>query len=460
MKWFRNGFLIIGLVAGIIILFLPAPVGLSIQGIKALGVSAVCLTLWVTTPIPLAATGLLAIVLLPLVGVLDGPRVFSFFGNSAVFFLLGVFILSGAIIRTGLSKRITLIFLRVFDHSPTTVILGITLTSSFFSLLMPEHAVAAMMFPVVLQIVKSLNLKPGQSTFGKAAFLAMAWGAVVGGTGTYLGGARAPLAAELLKEAYDKDITFVVWAAAAIPVSIIITLVAYATILKFFPSEISDVTSATRYLDSEIKRIGKVTIGELKVSILAVVTIFLWIFAGQYFGLALISIAAAIMVFVLGIAAWNEISDYVNWGVIVMYGGAIALGKALAETNAVEWLAQKILPTESVSTLLFIVLFSGLSKVMTELISNVAAVVILVPLGFGFVASSGVLPEVFVLAVTVPAGLAFCLPVGTPPNAIAYSSGYYSVRDTLYAGLILNIISWIIFLLVVKFYWPCLGLGL
>ena len=211
----------------------------------------------------------------------------EFFGNSAVFFLLGVFILSGAIIRTGLSKRITLLFLRGFDRSPLMVILGIILTSSTFSLFMPCHAVAAMMFPVVLEIARNLNLQPQKSSFGKAAFLALAWGSVIGGTGTYLGGARAPLAAELLKEAFDKDISFVAWAAAAIPVSVLVTFIAYVIIIRFFPSEISDVTSATRYLDSEIRRIGRMTRAELKVAGIAVCATFLWIFAGQYFGLAL-----------------------------------------------------------------------------------------------------------------------------------------------------------------------------
>lgn len=458
MKKIKRGLLFIGLVVGVIIILLPPPDGLSYQGMKALGIGTICLTLWVTTPIPLAATGLLALVLLPLFGVVNEARTLSFFGNSAVFFLMGVFILSGAIIRTGLSKRITLLFLRGFDASPRKVILGITLTSSFFSLLMPCHAVAAMMFPVVLEIVRNLELKPKKSPFGKAAFLAMAWGSVVGGTGTYLGGARAPLAVELLRESYDKDISFILWAAAAIPVSVIVTFIVFGVITRYFPSEIADVTPATRYLDNEIKRFGKMTPGELKVAAIAIVTIILWILGGHFIGLALISISAAILVFVLRVAEWNEISDYVNWGVIVMYGGAIALGKALAETHAVEWLAQNFLPVESVSPLLLIILLSGLSKAITELISNVAAVVVLIPLGFGFVQSTGIPPEVFVLVITVPAGLAFCLPIGTPPNAIAYSSGYYSVSDTIRAGLVLNVISWLIFIIAVKFYWPLLGL--
>jgi sodium-dependent dicarboxylate transporter 2/3/5 len=167
-----------------------------------------------------------------------------------------------------------------------------------------------------------------------------------------------------------------------------------------------------------------------------------------------VSLAAGVMVFALNIARWLDVMDYVNWGVIIMYGGAIALGKALAETKAIDWLAGSLLGTSAVSIFLLIVVLSALSKALTELISNAAAVVILVPFSFGFVSSLNVSPELLVLAITIPAGLAFCLPVGTPPNAIAYASGYFSIRKIIRPALLLSVLSWGIFLLFVKFYWP------
>ncbi len=160
------------------------------------------------------------------------------------------------------------------------------------------------------------------------------------------------------------------------------------------------------------------------------------------------------MVFVLNIAKWVDVIDYVNWGVIIMYGGAIALGKALAETNAINWIAGHILGSSMVTPFLLIIVLSAMAKLVTELVSNAAAVVILVPFSFGFVSSLNINPELLVLAVTVPAGLAFCLPIGTPPNAIAYASGYFTIRNILKPALLINLISWIVFLLFVKFYWP------
>ncbi len=442
------------MILGLVLIFLPPPSGLSEPGIKCLGVATICVTLWIFAPIPLAVTSLAAIILLPALEILDKRLVFSYFGNSAVFFLLGVFIIAGAMMHTGLSKRIALFFLTRFDKSPQFLIFGILLASSMLSLFMPEHAVAAMMFPVVMEIARSLRLEKGKSPLAVALFLAFAWGAVIGGIGTFLGGARAPLAVELLKETFDRDISFTSWAIAATPIAVFLTFIAFSILSWHFKPEIKDITPARRLLQQELDRMGKISINEVKIGLLLLVTIFFWIFGGHRMGLAVISLAAAIMVFLLNIVEWVDIIDYVNWGVIIMYGGAIALGKALAETQAIEWVADQILQTSVISPFLMILTLSALAKVLTELISNAAAVVILVPFSFGFVATHAVSPELLVLGVTIPAGLAFCLPVGTPPNAIAYSSGYFTIRSILKSTLLLSVVSWAVFLLFVKFYWP------
>ena len=444
---------------GLVILISRPPAGLSPAGMKCLGVAVICFSLWILQSIPLAATSLLAIVLLPTFNILGHRQVFSFFGNSAVFFLLGVFILSGAIIRTGLSKRLAFLFMNRFGHSPKGLLFGVLFTSALFALFMPEHAVAAMMFPVVMEIAVTLRLEKGISALGKSLFLALAWGSVRGGIGTYLGGARVPLAVEFLRENYGREINFLSWAAAATPIAVILTVIAYFMLSRFFPSEIRDVSSSRSFLASELRRMGKISLPEIKTAVIMIIAILTWITAGHRVGLAVVSIAAAIAVFVLNIANWKDVADYINWGVIVMYGGAIALGKALYETRAVEWVVSHQLDSLHLSPFLLIVILSGLAMLMTEAISNAAAVVILVPLSYGFVAQSGLSPEILTMAVTIPAGLAFCLPVGTPPNAIAYSSGYYSIRDSLMFGTILKFIAWIVFLIVAKFLWPLIGIG-
>lgn len=452
--------LLAGLSFGTLLLILPPPEGLETAGLRCLGVAVICFSLWVLQSIPLAATSLLAIILLPTFNILGRTQVFSFFGNSAVFFLLGVFILSGAIIRTGLSKRMAFLFIRRFGKSPKGLLFGVTFTSSLFALFMPAHAVAAMMFPVVLEIAAVLRLEKGKSFLGKSLFLALAWGAIVGGIGTYLGGARVPLAVEFLQESYGRRIDFLTWAGAAAPLAVILTFITYLALSKKFPSEVKDVTSAQTFLAIETKRMGSLSWNEIKTAVIVILAVCGWIFAGNHLGLAEISIAAAVAVFILRIAKWNDVSDYINWGVIVMYGGAIALGKALYETQAINWLVKEILGGTHLSPWFLIAFLSILSILITEAISNAAAVVILIPLSFGFVAQTGISPEFFTLIITIPSGLAFCLPVGTPPNAIAFSSGYYNIRDSFGLGLILKGIALCLFLIMARFIWPLLGLGL
>jgi len=456
-KYFKTGFLLLGLLTGLTILVLPPPHGLSPEGMKCLGVAVICFSLWVLQSIPLAATSLLAIILLPTFDILGRTRVFSFFGNSAVFFLLGVFILSGAIIRTGLSKRMAFLFIKKFGKNPKGIVFGITFTSAFFALFMPAHAVAAMLYPVVLEIADALRIEKGKSPLGKTLFLSLAWGAVVGGIGTYLGGARVPLAVEFLRETYGRSIGFLTWAAAATPLAVILTILVFIALIKVFPSEIKDITETRAFLEAEYKNMGKISWDELKTAIIVCAAIVVWITGGNEIGLAVVSIGAAVCIFIFRIAKWNDVADYINWGVIVMYGGAIALGKALYETQAMEWLVTRILGSTHLSPLILIAILSILSITITEAISNAAAVVILVPLSFGFVAQTGISPEIFTLVVTIPSGLAFCLPIGTPPNAIAYSAGYFHVKDSLGLGLIMKAIAWILFILMAQFYWPLLN---
>ncbi|MBN2055315.1 DASS family sodium-coupled anion symporter, partial [bacterium] len=432
--------------------------GLPAEAYRALGIFTLCLYLWVTQIIPLAATGLLAIALVSMIGIMTPARAFSFFGNSAVFFLLGVFLLTAAMIRTGLSKRLTLLFLERFDRSPRFLLLGVLTASAVLALFMPEHAVAAMIFPVVLEVVKALELKPYGSEYGKALFIAMGWGAIIGGVGTFLGGARAPLAVELLANSYGIRISFLQWAVAVMPVVPLMLVPAYFMLSRSFRMDVTDVTRARLFLQNEIRRIGPPSPREYRMGALMLLTIITWVFLGHRVNLATISILAATGLFFLRVVRWHEVEEYVNWGVIVMYGGAIMVGNALTETHAIEWVTTNLLGIGGLSPFGIMIFLIVASILLTEGISNVATVAVMVPLGFGLVESLHISPLLVVLAVTVPAGLPFCLPIGSPPNAIAYSSRFFDVGDVIRRGLFLNLAAVIILILVARFYWPLLGL--
>ncbi len=419
---------------------------------RCLGIFLVCMALWFTNLIPLAATGLLAIALLPILNVMPKEQAFSLFGNSAVFFMLGVFLLAGAMISTGLSKRITLIALHRFDKSPTRLVIGVALSAAFLALWMPEHAVAAMMYPIVVEVIETLQLKKG-SPYAKKLFLALAWGSIIGGVGTVLGGARAPLALSLLHEAHPETrIGFIAWMAAAIPIVIIMTIVAVCTLHWRIPNDISDIKAATRMLDERVRRLGPLSSRERRLAILNVATIAAWIFFGHQIGLAVIAMIAAVLLFALRAADWNAVQGYVNWGVLIMYGGAVALGRAVTDTRAMEWLAGQIIDP-AMPTLVVVMLMATAAIILTEGISNSAAVAILLPIGYSVGEMTGVGPAMMTLTVTVSAGLAFLLPISSPPNAISFSAGHYSVREVIQLGWPMTLAALATIFLVITFWW-------
>jgi sodium-dependent dicarboxylate transporter 2/3/5 len=450
--------LLIGAAVALAVYTMPGQEGLTPEGQRTLAVFFLALTLWLTHILPLASTGLLVVGLLIITRVMEPERAFSNFGNSAVFFLLGVFLLTAAMMRSGLSKRLTLVFLEQFDRSPRFLLLGVLFTCSFLALWMPEHAVAAMIYPVVLETVQCLGLRQGKSSYAKALFLALAWGSIIGGVGTFLGGARAPLAVGLLYESYGIRVGFLEWMIAAIPVVILMTPIAYMVLLAFFKVDVKDVTLAREFLRKEIERIGPMSKVEVKMAVLMVCTVLGWILLGTRYSLATISILASVFIFVLRIARWPDIEEFVNWGVIVMYGGAICLGKALTETDAIKWVVYSYLPIESLSPLVVLGVLVVVSLFLTEGISNAATVAVLVPLGFGLSDTLGINPLTVVLAITIPAGLPFCMPIGSPPNAIAFSSGYYSISEIARRGILLNMVVIFVMILIIHFYWPLLGL--
>jgi len=462
-SFFRSRGRLIALFAGILIFlaiyFFWKPEGLSEEGRKSIAIFALCSIYWVFDVLPLMITGLLAILLFPLLGVLSSQETFSLFGNQAVFFILGAFILSSGLIRSGLSQRIALLFLKSFGRTPVRLVIATLLICAFSSFFITEHAVAAMFFPIIAEICASLRLEPGVSRMGKALFISLAWGCVIGGIATYLGGARGPLALAILSQTTGEEVSFLKYSLCALPAVIFGLIFAGFAILFFFSPEIDSVEPATQLLREKISERGKITRKEISIGIFMAVVVLCWIFLGHKVGLAIIALAGVVLAFAFGFLEWKQVEEDVNWGVFLLYGGAISLGLAMSKTGAMEWLAGRALNLIGDHKLLIAILLSALSLFLTELISNSAVVALLMPVALGISSRVGLDPKTIMLLITIPSGLAFILPIGTPANAIAFSSGYYKVRDTLRAGFFVNLTTLAVFLLFAWLTWRWLGVG-
>ena len=437
---------------------LSPPQGLSVEGYRSLVLFGGTVFFWISGLLPIAVTALLSMVMLPLLGIMDAKKTYSMFGNESVFFILGAFILAAALTGTGISARLARAMLARFGRTPARLALTVFLLSAFLSFIMSEHAVAAMLFPVVTELATALRLEKGKSSFGRLLFMAMAWGCIIGGIATFLGGARAPLAAGLLKEATGLHFSFIEWSTAACMIVLPLLILGFAILVKFFPPDIDDVEVGLKFLNGKRLEMGKISYDEILTALVMAATVACWMFLGEKTGLAAIAILGAAALFTFKVVSWQMIEEYVNWGIILMYGGTIALASALEKTGAAVWVVKQGMGDHAHSPLAVIAVISLVAILVTECISHAAVVAILMPVGMGLCQTTGMDPKVMTLSIALPAGLAYCLPMGTPATAIAYASGYLKSRDIIVAGGVVMVISWLLFMASVVFVWPLIGL--
>lgn len=428
--------------------------GLEPQAQIMIGILIMAALLWITEPIPLAATGLLIIIIQPMLQVRTPSEVFSSFGSNAVFFLIGAFIIAAAIEKHGLHRRIALRFLRYFESNPKYFTLGIMISCAFLSFIMPQHGVAALFLPIIVSILIAMKIVPKQSNFGKISMLSVAYGCSIGSLGTLIGGARNIFTVDILQDA-DITVTFFEWMLYAMPVVLITLPLVWLILHFFFPIEINDISLAKKEVNNQVAKAGPISKNEIVVLSVLLITIFLWILLSSsiYYGLAIVALLGGILVFITRSITWKDVENRVPWGIIILYGGAITLGVGMKETGAGKWIADLIINNVGLNPYLVIFLLIIVTIILTNLMSNIGAVAILVPLGLSIAQSTGLSQLLASMIIALSGGLAFMFVISTPGNAITYSSGYFSTKDLFKAGLTANLICIIIVFLIAVVYW-------
>ncbi|MDX8397753.1 MAG: DASS family sodium-coupled anion symporter [Mariprofundaceae bacterium] len=435
-----------------------APNGLSGEGWQALLVFLLCLILWITQLLPLAITSLLGMALLPILGVMSATDVFALFGNPAVFFILGAFMLVAGVMQSGVSERVALMMLKRVSSSPKKLLCAMLCLPALMACVMPEHAVAALFLPIAWEIVRSLGLNKGH-IYAQAIFFALAWGAIIGGVATLLGGARGPLALALSTELTGQSFSFSQWSMAAFPLVVGVLAVAACLLLRMTSSVSLNLDLVQERFAKRSLELGSLGAKGWMMALLLSGTILAWVLAGHANTLASISLVSVVLMFALRLVEWKAIEQHVSWSVVLMYGGAIAIGKALSDTGAAVWLAQNLIPGD-MTGLALLALLALLTLLFTEGVSNAAAVAIVLPIAIPVGVSAGFDPVAIALTIGIVAGFAFMLPMSTPPNAMIYASGYLRPGSMLGYGAVLSLSALLIFILVATYWWPVIGLSL
>jgi len=435
----------------------PVPDGLTESGWRALVVFGLCLVLWVSQLLPLPVTSMLGLALLPVLGVLPAEDIYSLFGNPAVFFILGAFALAAGIIRSGLSEQMALAVLGGMGSSPRRLLLTVLLLPALMACFMPEHAVVAVMLPIIWSVVRGLELPRGHS-FTSGLFFALAWGAIIGGVLTLLGGARGPLAMAILQETTGRVFSFTDWTLAAAPIVFGMLAVAAALLLAFVNVTSVNLKGAALRIDQKRLEIGRASWSARLMAVLMLGTMAGWVLFGETLGLAAIALLAVVLMFALRIVAWKDVQSHVDWGVIVMYGGAIAIAKSLEMTGAAAWMAHILWPA-GLSGWGLLLLLGLMTLLLTEAISNTAAVAIMLPLALSMATTAHLDPVLIALGIGIVSGFAFMLPMGTPANAMIYGTGYIELGRMVRMGMVLMLSALLLFSMVTRLWWPVVGIG-
>ena len=408
-KYFKEIIKYTGIILFTILLVMPTMAGLNPAGQRALAVFVLVLTLWVSHVLPLSVTSLLGIALLPLLNVMSIEYTFSLFGSKAIFFILGALILASGLYQTGLGSRLAFKIISFSGKSPLKLLYGILFTAAFLSLIMPEHAVAALLFPIVLEIAVSLDLKRLESNYGKLLFLTMAWGTVIGGITTYLGGARNLLAVGLLEKHYGISIGFFEWIKYSWPLPFLLLIVFAVIIAKFAEIDIDDTSRSLEKLKSKSEAKGSFSKAEKKLILILAAVVFSWLFLSNLINIAVTALLGGVLVVAFNVVGWQEVEAYVNWGVILMYGGAVVVASSLVETGVTDWMAARFFSQLELAPFLFIVLLAVFTSILTEGVSNVASVAVIMPVAYSAAEAYSLNPILLSLSVALSGGLAFLL---------------------------------------------------
>jgi sodium-dependent dicarboxylate transporter 2/3/5 len=442
-----------------LLLGLQGPNDLSPEGYKVLCLFILCVSLWSTNLIPLSITSLLAIASVPLLGIMDASQAYSYFGNKAVFFILGVFILSAAMIACGLSTRISIWIMEHWSGTPGQLVTSIYCFAAFSSCFMSEHAVAVILFPVIHEIAQSLNLKRDNSVFGKSMYFAMAWGCIIGGAMTVLGGGRVLLGVEMLEKATagQQTLGILQYTKLSFPLVILLLAGGWVALKVLFPSDIQNIDRVRKALKQKATVMGKLTFQEKGIALVMGATLFCWFGYGDQLGVANIAIISIVLLFVLNLITWKMVEAHINWAIVLMYGGAICLGEVMSESGAALWLAKQIFSGLIESSVVFLLVIALLSTLFTTFMSNSAVIAILLPTAISMSPAYGISPALATMTVILPSNFAFILPIATPASALAYSSRFLNLKEMIWSGSILSLMGLVFYLFLLMFYWPMIG---
>ncbi|MCH6255087.1 SLC13 family permease [Puniceicoccaceae bacterium K14] len=463
---FWLGFLVLG-----ITLVMDSPVeGLSPMAWKTAGLGTMMALWWMTECLPLAVTAFMPLVIVPFVGLSPIKSLSSSYAHPLIFLFLGGFLLSIAMEKTGLHLRIARGVVNAIGSSPKRQVGGMMLVTAFLSMWMSNTATTIMMLPVAMSTIAAVSASSKGSispSFAPTALLCIAYGASIGGMATLIGTPPNALLAAYLESSYGIEIGFGQWMLFGVPFSVILLILTWFLVASRGLGEVSN----EAFKDSSVepwKKLGAMSRSELLVAIVFGTTAICWMlrsYLNSSLGLSIsdtgIAMTAATLLFMLPssekdggrLMIWED-TKKVPWGVLILFGGGLALAGLMKSSGLTEFIGGLFEglagwdPIWVIAAVVLAVVF------LTEITSNTATTAGLLPLMGPIAVSMGGEPVLLAIPAAVIASCAFMLPVATPPNAIVFASGELKISQMVRAGIRLNVLSAILLVIFARWLAP------
>jgi len=480
--------LLLGPLAFAITALTGAPAGMSAEAWLVAGLVVWMALWWITEAVPLPVTGLLPFIWLPLGGIMSARDTASAYYAPIIFLLLGGAFIALAIERTGLHRRLSLAILKSIgsEGGQVRLLLAFMVSAAILSMLISNTSTALIMMPMALAVLAGGAAGTAGTAVGSgdgavintnglfgALPMGIAFAATIGGLGTIVGSPTNGIAVQLLDDMIGLEISFALWMAYGLPIVLLGVPLAAFIISKVqkVAQQPFDVAAAREAIDDS----APWSSGQKRLVPIIAFTFLLWMsrrWVAPYLPEdswtdGTIAIVAALALFLLpdGSAKpgewrpflkWSE-ADRAPWGVLLMFGGGLALAAGMQQSGLAEWLGNALLPLDAVPLILMGIAIVAMVVLVTEFASNVATASAIIPVVASLAAALGLGEDAILIA--MPAALAaswgFILPAGTGPNAIAWSTQRLTIGRLVRAGLVLDLLG---MLLIVGMVWAIAGL--
>jgi anion transporter len=452
-----------GLLAGIALFILIQavnPFGVDHRAVQVLSVAALMITWWIAEALPMPVVALVPLVLFPLLKVSTTKEVAASYGDPSIFLFMGGFMLGLAIEKWNLHKRIALAIVNITGTSGDRIILGFILATGLLSMWLSNTATTMMMYPIaasVIHVVKeNHNGNARLDNFALAIMLAIAYAANFGGIATIVGTPPNVALKGIIRETYDYTIGFADWMVIGTPIALLLLLSLHFVMTRLlYPSGLQSDAGTREHIRSEMAKLGPLSAQEKSVLVIFLCAAFLWM-TGELINLSgfikvddtMIAMAAALALFICPagkahpgkkILEWSDTTK-MAWGILLLFGGGIALASALQKAGLIQQLGQWVAGFSG-SGFMLVLMITVVSLFISEVMSNIAQVVVFTPVVCGIADALGMNPLLLAIPMTLAASCASMMPMGTPPNAIVFASGYIRFNQMVRTGFVMNIIA-------------------